>query len=505
VAGSLRLTLQPGWYALVFGSGRFGATGDGGSFNNNIPDGVSQIYAIRTSDGAIFFQAPGARLFVDSAPVPVFSILVDTDTNLPGSSQVFTGFGPPALAQGEIAFMGRGEFGSLGRGLYKTVDGVLTSVANEGTQIPGTTTWFDDFDDPSIDNGAVVFFGERYNSVRGYSTDVGGTLQRVIDSNTTTPGGTDPFVFPRSKYVSIDDGDVTFCGNYESVSAGVYKWREGTLDVVANQATLIPGAGVPFESFDDLYAPIDAGTTGFVGGTTVGGIVGLYKATDAGLQMVYDNTMPLPDGGGNMDRMGFVRLRDGRVAFGALNLDFTAGGIYTDASGTLEPFLTFATPVPGGTGTFQSFTVPSFDGKHVAAAGRDEAFANGIYTDVVGEVVPLLTEGAQVAGKTVSQLNLGAWGLEANKLVFWARFTDDSAAIVQARYPAPPGDVDDDGDVDLADAARLAECYGGAFQPPAAGDCDAADFNGDTDVDDGDFGGWLDCVSGPGESTPCGY
>ena len=36
VRGDLRLTLQPGWYALVFGSGLFGASGRGAAVRNNL-------------------------------------------------------------------------------------------------------------------------------------------------------------------------------------------------------------------------------------------------------------------------------------------------------------------------------------------------------------------------------------------------------------------------------------------------------------------------------------
>jgi hypothetical protein len=52
-----------------------------------------------------------------------------------------------------------------------------------------------------------------------------------------------------------------------------------------------------------------------------------------------------------------------------------------------------------------------------------------------------------------------------------------------------PGDLDGDGDVDLADFAVLAQCFGGSLQPPA-GSCPPgadADLDGDGDVDTSDF------------------
>jgi hypothetical protein len=62
--------LQPGWYALVFGSGRYGATSDFASAiktngSGPVNDGIDVTFALRTSDNALFLQAPGARFFLE--------------------------------------------------------------------------------------------------------------------------------------------------------------------------------------------------------------------------------------------------------------------------------------------------------------------------------------------------------------------------------------------------------------------------------------------------------
>src|SRR3972149_918160 len=53
VFGSLSVDLQPGWYAVVFGSGLFGATGRGGALANNA-DIASPSYIVGQSDGEWF-------------------------------------------------------------------------------------------------------------------------------------------------------------------------------------------------------------------------------------------------------------------------------------------------------------------------------------------------------------------------------------------------------------------------------------------------------------------
>ncbi|HEX6961299.1 MAG TPA: PEP-CTERM sorting domain-containing protein, partial [Lacipirellula sp.] len=70
VTGDLSLTLEPGAYALILGSGKFGADGDALLRSKHTPNGRWTPYVIRQSDGARFFNTGDRRLFVvaDSAP-----------------------------------------------------------------------------------------------------------------------------------------------------------------------------------------------------------------------------------------------------------------------------------------------------------------------------------------------------------------------------------------------------------------------------------------------------
>ncbi len=64
-------------------------------------------------------------------------------------------------------------------------------------------------------------------------------------------------------------------------------------------------------------------------------------------------------------------------------------------------------------------------------------------------------------------------------------------------YAAALGDLDEDGDVDLADYARFQECHGGEDVPRRDPACFAAHFDTDDDVDGADVAGFVSALTGP--------
>jgi len=68
---------------------------------------------------------------------------------------------------------------------------------------------------------------------------------------------------------------------------------------------------------------------------------------------------------------------------------------------------------------------------------------------------------------------------------------------VQASCPTIAADLDQDGDVDLADAALFTSCFSGPAVPRAATQlCVSADLDQDGDVDQSDYGRLQRCFSG---------
>ncbi|MBN1490732.1 MAG: phosphodiester glycosidase family protein [Phycisphaerae bacterium] len=67
----------------------------------------------------------------------------------------------------------------------------------------------------------------------------------------------------------------------------------------------------------------------------------------------------------------------------------------------------------------------------------------------------------------------------------------------------PPPDLDEDGDVDLADFSTFDACFNGPNRSPVYPSCIFPDFDGDADVDLADFGFFQACFNGPNRSPAC--
>jgi hypothetical protein len=81
VTAPLSLTLGPGTYGVIFGSGQFGATGFAGLGSLNTPAGDPNMFRSLFSDGWETFSDPGVRMFVEGDAV--------SETPLPATLPLF--------------------------------------------------------------------------------------------------------------------------------------------------------------------------------------------------------------------------------------------------------------------------------------------------------------------------------------------------------------------------------------------------------------------------------
>lgn len=494
-AGNLRLTLRPGWYALVFGSNQFGATGSAGAWANNVPNGSQTIYTIRQSDGAHFFQSSVCRLFIDSTPVPTFTKIADTTTLIPNTASTFMAFSQPSIRDGAVAFRAGGPSGNTSNGIYTNVGGTLRTVANLGTSIPSGSNAFTTFGTQvSLSQGVVAFKGARSTPPQqeGLYTDTNGSLAKVVDRNTPIPGGSGNFTSYGLNH-TIDHGQLAFVAGGNSDQQGVYHHDGSTLHAAAQIGTPIPGQTFAFDGFFVQYVGLDAGTTLFRGINEPEVYLGLFAHQNGVLTTVLDVNTPMPGEAVNFFFVASPILRDGKMAFVAAdNLSTpTVACVYSDAGGTLAPVACMGDPVPSLGGTFIAPQDTAFNGRNVAFRGVNNSNVPAIFTNIGGELMKTIARNDVLDNKVVNTPSISTEAIDGNSIVFLTTFTNGSSGIYVATYPDLdlPGDIDADGDLDGDDiTAFIAVLLDSPLDPDHIPRCD---MNGDDIADGRDVKGFT--------------
>jgi hypothetical protein len=162
----------PGGGEVLFATGNVSGGGGysafvGSSVTNSVPRGG--VYLVNPSDQ--------------------ISVVADTHTMIPGSSQNFSGFAGNLAADGpDVAFVASDQGGNAG--LYRRVSGMIQLIALRGQSAPGGGT-IQQFGNLSLDDGHIAF-GTQFDAAGHYGlyTDVGGPLRRIIATGDTLDGKT---------------------------------------------------------------------------------------------------------------------------------------------------------------------------------------------------------------------------------------------------------------------------------------------------------------------------
>ncbi|MHC4697118.1 MAG: DUF11 domain-containing protein, partial [Planctomycetota bacterium] len=130
-----------------------------GNFTSLLPPGYDGVNVAFWGGGGEIVgghrERPGVYVFNGSSLIKA----ADKNTQIPSGSGDFTSFGlRPVVDDGEVVFTGSGGT-VLGVYLYNTSTGVLSSIVDNSTRIPGTATEFWNFMEVSISDGRVAFFG----------------------------------------------------------------------------------------------------------------------------------------------------------------------------------------------------------------------------------------------------------------------------------------------------------------------------------------------------------
>jgi hypothetical protein len=370
-----------------------------------------------------------------------FERIANTTTPIPGGTGNFNFFTFPVIAGGRVAFHGGGSGGQ--EGIYSSTGGVVSLNYGQQTPIPGGTGNFTGFSLPALASNNLVFYGEGTANQQGVYTDIGGSLQAVANLGTPIPGGTGNFASfggPSGQPV-LNGASVAFGASGSGTQLGIYRWTGGTLSVVANTTTQQPGGTGPFENLSS--AAIDGSRVAFFGSrpNPGGGFrTGLYLSDGGTVSIVADSTTPVPGGSGNFAGFGTPSLSGQTVVFTGLD---GAGdlGIYSSTVGQVSLLFNTNTPVPNGVGTFSQFgTEVSVDGSNVAFYGVDSAGTPGIYVSFNGSLIEVLDSNTLLDGQTIIALSLGLSTnqLSGNQVAFFASLTNGTFGVYTATIVPEP-------------------------------------------------------------------
>jgi hypothetical protein len=191
------------------------------------------------------------------------------------------------------------------------------------------------------------------------------TFQLIADESTPVPGGTG--TFSNLLNASVDHGDVVFSASGTAGSTGIYRSSGGQLEVVADSSTAVPGAGGATFSSLGVGVP-DSGSVVFSG--SGGGRNGIYRtAPGGGYTTVADSAMVIPGGPGTFTSFSYLAVENEQVAFVGGG---TAAwhGVYLAGPGGIGLVADKNTPIPDGTGNFTNFQAARIDAGAVAFHGR---------------------------------------------------------------------------------------------------------------------------------------
>ena len=401
------------------------------TFFAKLADGTTGIFRAEPTSGTPKQPEPVAQ------PKDVFHLskIVDTLTSIPNGVGNFTNLFGAAIEGNNVVFGGAGSDGQ--KGIYNSNGGILSTIANQNTAVPGGTGTFSSFYAPVIDSGDVVFAGiSSPEKQGGIYIQRGKTLEVVEDNNTPIPGGIGNFNnFTFMPRVALYQGNVAFEGVDNNLHYGIYISRDGTLQLVADRNTPIPGSTKNFNGF---------GNPALNGNNIVfsNDGQGVYESSEGVLQVVADKNTAVPNGIGNFTYFSYPVISGNNVAF--LGRDANdRDGLYITRDGLLQVVVDSNTIIPGSNKKFERFGNPVIDGDIVAFLGgvnipdgfnySDPYYLPlGIYAYVGDSLLKVVDFNSRLEGKKLSSLNLGSDALSGRSLTFTASFTDGTQAIYRA-------------------------------------------------------------------------
>lgn len=351
-----------------------------------------------------------------------FRKVADTNTPVPAGTGTFNDVCTPRIDEGNVVFVGTNtETTPDQMGIYMDIGGTLNVVADRNTPVPGGGVDFAYFDSRAL---SISGTDDAFNGILpgdggdGVFASIDGVISLVADQATAAPGASGNFTGFGS--LSYDGGSTVFGAGVSEIQSldGIYTDLGGTLRVVADFDTPVPGETVNFTRFTQGVS-IDGGVIAFGGESDSG--YSLCVETEGILSVVVDEDTPIPGGTGNFSsELAYPSLDEGDIAF-----RHGSRGIYLVTESGVEVIADTDTPVPEGSGNFGLFDPPSLDRGNVAFRGIGSY--NGIYVRMGGSILKIIDPTDQLDGKTPAVFSCGEEALSGNQVAFYVSFSEDGS------------------------------------------------------------------------------
>lgn len=304
--------------------------------------------------------------------------IADNQTQMPGHTENFLQFPSTAVIidNGQVVF--KGIDGGLDwdqwQGIYSYQNGSITIVADKNTAMQGDPDErnFVGFGAPSLDNGNILFGAiNPYTPVNwGLYLKTNSGISKVVDFYTSMPeiGGFFNISYT-SSHRDIQNTDLVFTSGGED-----YLWSKigGTLDLIADRSTTIPGKAVPFNNF--RYPNFGLNGIVFTGEDNTN-YEGLFLYDNGTIETLIDTDTAIPYMESRTFDSFWTSCSDtNSVYFHSQNVPVSGQyceGIYSLADGVLEPIVDWRTAMPDREGYFDQISGNfSHDRDNVAFLGR---------------------------------------------------------------------------------------------------------------------------------------
>jgi hypothetical protein len=356
-------------------------------------------------------------LAAHSAGALTLTRIAGTGTPVPGQSETFLSVSAMGLSAGGAVI--EGDY-SGGEGLYRFgSDGSLERIVDSSMLDPSEFPSEDGLVAIDDQTGEVGFRSDAQTTIYAAS---GGSVRVVADTTTPIPGA-EPELFASFGTLTADDGTFAFYGSNGVNVDGYYAETGGTLSLLVERETLRPGTSTPMVLFDQIRVGEDMLFLG-TGGNGPTRFEGIYRLSGGTLETVLDtDTVPPGFGPLEFDR---IDADDDTIAF----LD-AGEAVYTYDGTFLESVIDYAAIGELGSITFDFH----FSGTVAAVTLFNGFIENEVWATVGGQPMLITERGGQFDGRTVEFAFVE--GVAGDDLILSMFFSDGTTAAYLVTVPEP--------------------------------------------------------------------